>query len=106
MEQKNRISVLIIKNPAKLDVPLLVPSFWYNIFNISKERNLNNMKRESINDMCNRIIGYIQYEDNGDQVLYSKNNVRLGIYRVSVDMTFDNRNIRVGYGNVLMRLLK
>lgn len=56
--------------------------------------------------MCNRIIGYIQYEDNGDQVLYSKNNVRLGIYRVSVDMTFDNRNIRVGYGNVLMRLLK
>lgn len=64
------------------------------------------MKREIINDMCKRIIGYIQYEDNGDQVLYSKNNVRLGIYRVSVDMTFDNRNIRVGYGNVLMRLLK
>ena len=64
------------------------------------------MKREIINDMCNRIIDYIQYEDNGDQVLYSKNNVRLGIYRVSVGMTFDNRNIRVGYGNVLMRLLK
>lgn len=97
---------MIIKNPAKLDVPLLLHSFWYNIFNISKESNLNNMKREIINDMCNRIIGYIQYEDNGDQVLYSKNNVRLGIYRVSVDMTFDNRNIRAGYGNVLMRLLK
>lgn len=25
------------------------------------------MKREIINDMCNRIIGYIQYEDNGDR---------------------------------------
>lgn len=64
------------------------------------------MNREKITDFGGRIIGYIEQKPNGDKVLSAFSGVILGYYYKSKNQTQDFSGRIVGYGDVLMTLLK
>ncbi len=62
-------------------------------------------KIQTLKDSSNRILGYI-YDDGDKLVLVDKSNRRLGYYYKRDDVTKDTSNRLIGYGNLLITLLK
>ena len=64
------------------------------------------MEREKITDFSGRILGYVEHKLNGDKVLSAFSGAILGFYFKSTNQTQDFYGRIVGYGDVLMTLLK
>ncbi len=64
------------------------------------------MKRETLRDIQNNVIGFIESDSTGKQVLRDKNNYLIGTYQPRTNDTRDKNNMIVARGNMLVTLLK
>lgn len=63
-------------------------------------------ERERLQDWTGKIIGFVDYESNGDKTLRNFEMQILGKYISSRDITQDFYGRIVGKGDILMTLLK
>ena len=61
--------------------------------------------RQTLKDANYNVIGYIETESSGRQVLLDRQFIRLGYYDGKRNETLDAQFIRVGFGNILTSLL-
>ena len=61
--------------------------------------------RQTLKDANYNVIGYIETESSGRQVLLDRQFIRLGYYDVKRNETLDAKLVRVGFGNILTSLL-
>lgn len=63
------------------------------------------MSRETVRNRSGEIIGFIETESSGKQVIFDDELTRLGSYDPRENYTFDAQWNRVGSGNLLTTLL-
>lgn len=63
------------------------------------------MSRKILKDASFRILGYVDTDRDGSQVLQDKHHRLVGYYKRSSDVTTDEQHRIVGRGNILLSLL-
>ena len=63
-------------------------------------------KPKTVRDSNNKIIGYIEIEPGGRQILRDKNHINRGYYDPHKNVTRDKNHITIGEGNLLDSLLE
>ena len=64
------------------------------------------MTTSYIRNHYGKIIGIIDEQPNGDKIIKSGNNLILGFYRKSSNMTFDKNNIPIAKGEQIGLLIR
>ena len=64
------------------------------------------MHTEAIKNFSGTILGYIDYKDNGDQVLKNYSGTLLGYYNKIRNITQNYSGTILSYGNTLTTLLR
>ena len=59
-----------------------------------------------LKDRNSTIIGYLDTDSNGRQILMDRNLTILGFYNPNDNTTKDRNHTIIGYGNILITLLK